>query len=177
MKYGLFHPTIQFTLYDMCTVSSSARSDPDISLTHLQRCVCAPAWVYAGDTGAHILPRRLYVCSTRPSTDGHSLTVCVCVCVTISWTHLQGHNAVILHWSSMYLNPNEKTTSPQHMYNTSRWLFRDVTAHELWLTKYDSWLRGMTGTLNQGQALRGVFGSWLSSLGCFKVNAAAEKTI
>lgn len=37
MKYGLFLPAIHFT---PCAMSSSPPGDPDVSLTHSQRCVC-----------------------------------------------------------------------------------------------------------------------------------------
>lgn len=54
MKYGLFRPTIHFTLYSMSTVSSSAPTDPDVSLTHSQRCVCICVCTRMGVSRGHM---------------------------------------------------------------------------------------------------------------------------
>lgn len=146
MKYGLFHPTIHFTLYAMSTVSSSTPPDPDVSLTHWR--VCVFVCVHGCKQGTHGLifypDASLSAAHSWHSTAGHSLRERKRVCVTISLfnthTWMASISSVAINLRHIPCNPtpniddrhgifpNRDHTNPPmpllsvtHLYCMSRW--------------------------------------------------------
>ena len=166
----------------MSTVSSSALTWP-WCLTYppaevcVLVCVSACAWVCGGDTRAHILPRRLPVCSTQLAQHCRTFPLCVCVCVCVCVGTSPPHtctetdmvptlsiNLRCIYYNSaahmddgcgIIRNLDHKPTPLSPVgHSDSMWhcrLLNNIIAPELCLANYNSWLRGMEGTRIEGR--------------------------
>lgn len=144
-------------------------------MSHLptRRDVRTCAWVYAGGhigsyftrtplclqhTAGTALPDipSMCVCVSPPLTHSYISTLCIHI-----WCISYNLDTDIDDGRGIFLNPDHKPTSllpvnQNTQYSMQRSLCNHVIVHEPWLTNYNSWLRGMKGTLNRGQAQRGV---------------------